>query len=135
MAVPLGAGCIGFLTELAIAKAQNAGWTPSTFVTNTCASSLILGAAGPAADGLYTSSNLMDVTASGNAADPAVKEYIDYMDANGYGDIAATAAAGWTTAEVTVAIIKQAMESPEGLTRASIINAARNFTYTPIARP
>lgn len=132
MAVPLGAGCIGFLTELAAAKAQNAGWTPATFITNTCASSLILGAAGAAADGLYTSNNLIDVTAPANATLPNVKEYLDYMNANGFGDIAATAAAGWTTAEVTVAIIKQAAESADGLTRASIINAARNFTYTPM---
>ncbi len=131
MAVPLGAGCIGFLTELANAKAQNAGWAPATFVTNTCASSLILGAAGAAADGLYTSGNLKDITAPSNAEDPAVKEYLDYMAAQGKSDIAATAAAGWTTAEVTIAIIKQAQESPEGLTRASIINAARNFEYVP----
>lgn len=132
MAVPLGAGCIGFLTELAAKKAQNAGWTPATFITNTCASSLILGAAGPAADGLYTSGNLKDVTAPSNAEDPAVKEYLDFMSAEGLGEIAATAAAGWTTAEVTVAIIKQAMESPDGLSRASIINAARSFTFTPM---
>lgn len=132
MAVPLGAGCIGFLTELAAAKAQNAGWTPATFITNTCASSLILGAAGAAADGLYTSGNLKDVVAPSNAEDPAVAEYLAYMESQGLADIAATAAAGWTTAEVTVAIIKQAMESPEGLTRASIINAARNFEYTPM---
>jgi len=132
MAVPLGAGCIGFLTELAAAKAQNAGWAPATFITNTCASSLILGAAGAAADGLYTSGNLKDVVAPSNAEDPAVKEYLAYMESQGLADIAATAAAGWTTAEVTVAIIKQAMESPEGLTRASIINAARNFEYTPM---
>lgn len=131
MAVPLGAGCIGFLTELANAKAQNAGWAPATYITNTCASSLILGAAGAAADGLYTSGNLKDITAPANADDPAVKEYLDYMAAQGLSDIAATAAAGWTTAEATVAILKQAMESPEGLTRASIINAARNFVYTP----
>jgi branched-chain amino acid transport system substrate-binding protein len=131
MAVPLGAGCIGFLTELASAKAQNAGWTPSTFITNTCASSLILGAAGPAADGLYTSNNLKDITAPSNAEDPAVKEYLDFMAAEDLSDIAATAAAGWTTAEVTIAMVKQAMESPEGLSRAAIINAARNFIYTP----
>ncbi|MBI4935333.1 MAG: ABC transporter substrate-binding protein [Actinobacteria bacterium] len=132
MAVPLGAGCIGFLTELANAKAQNAGWAPATYVTNTCASNLILGAAGAAADGLYTSGNLKDVTAPSNAEDPAVKEYLDYMNAQGLSDIAATAAAGWTTAEVTIAIIKQAMESEEGLTRASIINAARNFEFVPM---
>ena len=42
-----------------------------------------------------------------------------------------TATAGWTTAEVTVAILIQAAASPEGLTQASIINAARNFNYEP----
>jgi len=131
MAVPLGAGCVTFLGALAEKKAQNAGWAPATFITNTCASSLILSVAGAAADGLYTSNNLTDITDPANAAIPAVKEYVDFMAAAGKSDIAATATAGWATAEVTVAIIKQAQESPEGLTRASIINAARNFTYTP----
>ncbi len=131
MAVPLGAGCISFLGEVAAKKAENTGWTPATYITNTCASSLILGAAGPAADGLFTSSNLVDVTDPVNAALPAVKEYIDFMTAQGKADIVATATAGWQTGEVTVAILKQAMDSPAGLTRASIINAARNFTYTP----
>jgi hypothetical protein len=65
-----------------------------------------------------------------------VKEYVDYMTAAGKADIITTATAGWGTAEVTVAIIKQAQASPEGLTQASIINAARNFTYTgTLARP
>jgi branched-chain amino acid transport system substrate-binding protein len=53
------------------------------------------------------------------------------MTAAGKAEIITTATAGWATAEVTVAIIKQAMESPDGLSRASIINAARDFTYTP----
>ena len=52
------------------------------------------------------------------------------------GEIATTAAAGWTTAEITVEILRQAAASEDGLTRASIINAARNFEYTPsLARP
>ena len=132
MAVPLGAGCIGFISELASAKAQDTAWTPATFITNTCASSLILQVAGAAANGIYTSNNLIDVTAPANASVPSVKEYLDYMASIGKSDIAATEAAGWTDAEVTVAIIKQAQASPDGLSRASIINAARNFTYTPM---
>ena len=132
MAVPLGAGCVTFLGALADAKAQNTDWKPATFITNTCASSLILGAAGAAADGLYTSSNLVDVAAPANADKPNVKEYLAFMEAQKLSDIATTASAGWTTAEATVAILKQAAESPEGLSRASIINAARNFTFTPM---
>lgn len=132
MAVPLGAGCATFLAELAKKKAEVPGWDPKVFITNTCASALILALAGPAADGIYTSGNLKDVLAPDNASDPAVKEYTDYMTAQGQAEVIPTAAAGWTTAEVTVAMLKQASESADGLTRASIINAARNFTYTPM---
>lgn len=131
MAVPLGIGCVTFLGALAEKKAQSAGWAPATFITNTCASSLILGAAGAAADGIYTSNNLTDITDPANAAIPSVKTYVDYMASIGKSDIASTASAGWSVAETTVAIIMQAQASPEGLTRASIINAARNFTFTP----
>ncbi|MFZ9628764.1 MAG: ABC transporter substrate-binding protein, partial [Ilumatobacteraceae bacterium] len=132
MAVPLGAQCISFLTEVANQKAANPGWNPAVFVTNTCASSLILQLAGAAADGLYTSSNLVDVVDPANAALPGVKEYIDFMTSIGKQDIVATAAAGWTTAETVVAVLAQAAASPEGLTRASIVNAARNFEHTPM---
>lgn len=131
MAVPLGVGCVTFLGELASKKAQTPGWTPATFITNTCASSLILAAAGPAADGIYTSGNLVDVTDPANASIPAIKDYVDFMTAAGKEAIITTATAGWVIAEITVAIIKQAQASPEGLSQASIINAARNFTYTP----
>ncbi|MGA1500547.1 MAG: hypothetical protein ACO370_09145, partial [Ilumatobacteraceae bacterium] len=90
-------------------------------------SSLILGLAGAAADGLYTANNLVDVLDPESAEIPSVAEYISYMQSIGKDDIKTTAAAGWHTAEMTALIIKQALESPEGLTRASIINAARNF--------
>ncbi len=131
IAVPLGAGCIGFLGALAEKKAQTAGWEPYTYVTNTCASSLILNLAGANADGIYTSNQLIDVNDPANASDPDVLAYLDFMESLGKGDLVTTATAGWSAAEVTVAIIKQAQASPEGLTRASIINAARNFDYEP----
>ncbi len=133
MAVPLGAQCGTFLSEVANAKAANPGWEPRVYVTNTCASALIIALAGPAADGMYTSASagLIDI---GNpevvAASPGGQAFVDYMTGLGKADVAATAGAGWNVGEVTVAILKQAAESPDGLTRASIINAARNFTYT-----
>ncbi len=136
LAVPLGAGCATFLAEVANAKAANAGWNPSMFITATCASSLILGLAGPAADGLYTANNLVDVLDPEVAAQPAVAEYIAFMEGLGKADIVTTAAAGWHTAEVTVLILKAALESEAGLTRASIINAARAFNQaTTFTRP
>ncbi len=135
MAIPLGAQCATFLSALVNAKAANPGWEPRVYMTNTCASKLILDIAGPAADGLYTSMPLgaLDI---GNpevvASNPAAKEYADYMTSKGHGDIITTGAAGWAVGDVTVAILKQAKESPAGLTRASIIDAARNFSYTPL---
>lgn len=135
MAVPLGAGCIGFLGEVANAKAQNAGWEVSTYLTNTCASSLILGAAGAAADGLFTTGYAVDIL-DPESQTPEVVEYREFMAALGKAEIETTAAAGWLLGEVTVAVLAQAAESADGLTRASIINAARNFEYAPtVARP
>ncbi|MET0146052.1 MAG: ABC transporter substrate-binding protein [Ilumatobacteraceae bacterium] len=134
MAVPLGAQCPRFLSELAKAKAENPGWDPRVYITNTCSSSLILAVAGAAADGIYTSASggISDV---GNpetvAASEALTSYIDYMASKGFSDGAVTAAQGWTVGEVTVEILRQAAESPEGLTQASIINASRNLDFVP----
>ena len=132
IAVPLGAQCPTFMKEVANVKAAKAGWDPKIFITNTCASPLILGAAGPAADGLYTSNFIDDIGDPAKAASGNIKTYIDYMTARGSGDVVTTAAAGWSTMEVTVAIIAQAAKSEAGLSRASIINAARNLNYTPM---
>ena len=134
MAVPLGAQCATFQSEVANAKAANPGWNPPVFLTNTCASSLILAISGAAANGLYTSASggIADIgNAEVVASNPDYQAYVDYMTAAGKGDIITTAAAGWTVGEVTVEILKQAAASPDGLTRASIINAARNFTFEP----
>lgn len=130
LAVPLGAGCITFLKALADKKAQTPGWDPKVYVTNTCASALILGIAGANADGIYTSANYIDVTDPANAGNAAAKAYVDYMTGLGKADTVTTATAGWEVAEITVAIIKHAMEMGP-LTRASIIESARSMVYTP----
>lgn len=134
MAVPLGAGCPAFLKELQNAKAANAGWEPRVYLTNTCASQLIIGLAGDAANGLYTSASagLEDIqNPAVQTANPKVAEYVAYMTARGKADMATTAAAGWNTGELTVEILRQAAESPEGLTQASIMNASRSLDYVP----
>ncbi len=132
VAVPLGSQCPTFMKEVANVKAANAGWDPKVFITNTCASSLILGAAGAAADGLYTSNFIDDITNPEIVIKPKVKEYLDYMATRGSTAVATTAAAGWTAMEATVAMLIEAAKSKDGLSRASIINAARNFNYIPM---
>ena len=46
-------------------------------------------------------------------------------------DIVTTGGAGWNAGEVTVAVLIEAAASPDGLTQASIINAARNLRFHP----
>jgi len=132
IAVPLGAQCPTFLKELANAKAANPGWHPRLYITSTCAAPIILAIAGKDADGLITISGALDVADPKNASNPAVKTYHDYMVSKGFkadGDFA-TAAAGWSGGEATIAVLAAAAKSGE-LTRASILNAARNLDFTP----
>jgi len=133
VAVPLGIQCVTFLAEVAAAKAQNPDWNPSIYITNTCASALILSVAGEAANGIYSSASmgLRDVTDPAAAAEEPVASYIAEMQAQGLGDIITTGSAGWNAAEVTVQILADAQSSPDGLTQASIINAARNLNFHP----
>ncbi|MEQ1786203.1 MAG: ABC transporter substrate-binding protein [Acidimicrobiales bacterium] len=132
LAVPLGAQCPAFLTELANAKAANPGWEPRVYITSTCASTLLLAISGAAADGIFTIVTAKDANDPANDADPAVADYKAAMIDLGFaadGDFA-TAAAGWTGGELTVEILKAAAASDEGLTRASILNAARAIDYS-----
>ncbi|MFV0308055.1 MAG: ABC transporter substrate-binding protein [Desertimonas sp.] len=134
MAIPLGAQCPVFLTELANAKAANPGWEPAVFITNTCASKQILGAAGAAADGVYSSASagLRDPDDPEQQDVPEVQNYIAAMEAGGYPEASiSVGAAGWNVMETTVEILRQAAESDAGLTRASIINVTRNLYYHP----
>jgi ABC-type branched-subunit amino acid transport system substrate-binding protein len=131
LAVPLGAQCPAFLSELANAKAANPGWEPRVYITATCASTLLLAISGAAADGIFTVVTAKDANDPAQASDPEVAAYRAAMTAAGFpadGDFA-TAAAGWTAGELTVEVLRKAAESPDGLTRASIINAARTLDY------
>ena len=73
VAFPLGAQCPVFLNELANQKAAHPGWEPRVYLTNTCASPLILGASGDNANGLYTSAafGAVDITNPANQTIPA----------------------------------------------------------------
>ncbi|MDQ3294236.1 MAG: ABC transporter substrate-binding protein [Actinomycetota bacterium] len=131
LAVPLGAQCPAFLTEVANAKAANPGWEPRIYITSTCASTLLLAISGAAADGIFTIVTAKDANDPANASDPDISAYRDAMTAAGFaadGDFA-TAAAGWVTGELTVETLRLAAESPDGLTRASILNAARSIDF------
>ncbi len=130
VAIPLGLQCPAFLTELANAKAQTPGWAPPVFVTNTCASKLFFGLAGPAAEGVYTSNHLVDSNDPKNAEHPGVKVFLEEYGAAGLAGDPGVTEAGWVVGEATVAILNAALETGT-LSRKSIIEAARNLTFTP----
>jgi branched-chain amino acid transport system substrate-binding protein len=130
VAIPLGLQCPVFLTELASAKAQNPAWAPAVFITNSCASKLFFGLAGPAAEGVYTSNHLLDSDDPKNASAPGVKTFLDAYGAAGLAGDPAVTQAGWNVGEATVAILNAALKTGT-LSRKSIIEAARNLTFTP----
>jgi branched-chain amino acid transport system substrate-binding protein len=133
LAVPLGGGCIAFMTELGNVKAANPDFNPEVYQTATCANPVFFAPPGPGANGVLTSANLVDVANPANAELPAVKTYVDaFKSVSPDGNPAGLAVAGWLAAEMTVATLQGAAEAcPDGITRACIINAARNIDYTP----
>ncbi|MCU1365822.1 MAG: transporter substrate-binding protein, partial [Ilumatobacteraceae bacterium] len=121
-----GAACATFLIELANVRAYYPDWHPAVYMSGGCADPSILSLAGSAGDGVYSSANLLGSEPTFDAA----------MSALGITTGLAAAGEGWTAAEVTVAILVQAQHSSSGLTRASIMDAARNLSFTPsLARP
>ena len=131
LAVPLGAQCIAFMTELGNQKAANPDFDGLVYQTATCANPVFFNPPGAAADGVYTSSNLRDVNNPDNASDPAVAEYLEAFAASGSdANPGGIAVAGWLAAELTVHVLEEAAASGT-LSRESIINAVRNIDYTP----
>ena len=73
----------------------------------------------------------MDITKPDNHTIPGVAAYLSFIEEKGLSGTIPTSASGWTYAEVTVEILRRAVESPEGLTQSSIMNTARSLQYTP----
>ncbi|MEO5898666.1 MAG: ABC transporter substrate-binding protein [Ilumatobacteraceae bacterium] len=131
LAAPIGLDCTYFLRELAIQRTAASDWQPVVLVSNGCASEAILGLAGPSADGVYSTANLLDIGNQANASVPGVSQYETWMAGAGLTFEAEAATPGWTVGETLVAIIRQAMAAPGGLSRASIIEAARALDIVP----
>ena len=134
LAVPLGAQCIAFMTEIGNQKAANADFTASIYQTATCANPVFFGAvANGGADGVFTSQNLKDVNNPDVAAnDPGAIAYLEAFAATGSdADPGGIAGAGWESMEVAVKAIQEAADAGN-LSREGIINAARNVNYSSL---
>ena len=128
IAIPLGGQCIGFKTEMA-----NAGFAPELwFETSTCANpNLFYSTVGPAAEGVMTTGVFKNFEDPQFVDDEDVVLFVQESqkikaDIDPY-----FAAVGWTLMDATADVLTSAAEAPDGLTPASIINAARSQNYHP----
>jgi branched-chain amino acid transport system substrate-binding protein len=131
LAVPLGAQCIAFMTELGNQKAANPDFDGLVYQTATCANPVFFTPPGASAEGVYTSANLRDVSNPANVSDPAVADYLEAFAASGSdANPGGIAVAGWIAADLTVHALEEAAATGT-LSRESIINAVRNIEYAP----
>ncbi len=131
-----GLDCAYFLRELALHRNRAPDWQPLVMVDAACATPAILGLAGQGADGVYSTSNLAGPGDPANADVPGVEAYTEWMTARGLAGEIPTAISGWTAAEALLAALRQAINSPGGLSRASIIDACRALDVVPtLGRP
>lgn len=136
MAAPSGLDCAYFLRELSIRRNVATDWRPIVVLDSGCANAAVLGLAGPGADGVYTTADLVDPTAVANVTLPGVVDYAAWMTTRGLAAEIPGAVAGWTAGEALVATVRRAAESPGGLSRVSIVEAARSLDLTPtLGRP
>lgn len=111
-----------------------AGWAPETVIQpSNCADGATLYApAGEAADGQQILRWLKDPANPAFAEDADVQQYLEQAQANGADDPTNSYTVnGWVIADLMVDVFEQAAESDEGLSRLSIMQAARTQDYAP----
>lgn len=118
----------------ALTKASELGWnTDVTYISGTCASKTLTGAAGPAAEGVLSAPNLMDPNDPQWAEDDRMAEYLDVVAAwkaetgsDGSDPLNGVVAYGWTLADIFVTTL----EGLDELTRTSLIEGLNNLEVT-----
>lgn len=111
-------------------KAEELGWDALKYVSGTCASRTLIGAAGEAAEGALTASNVMDPNNPDWDSDPRMTLYKETVDAwrtaNGVDGADVTngvVAYGWTLGEVFV----KALEAADSASRSDVMTALNNL--------
>ena len=111
-------------------KADELGWDAIKYVSGTCASKTLIGAAGVSAEGALSASNVMDPNNPAYDADERMKLYKETVDAwrtanniEGADVTNGVVAYGWTLADLFV----KALESSEGASRSQVMSALNNI--------
>jgi branched-chain amino acid transport system substrate-binding protein len=102
----------------------DAGWKPIVYMSGTCVSKLLLGAAGKNADGLLTVTPLLDPADPRNSSKPAMQLYTQQVKKYSDADVTdGIVAYGWTTA----ALMANILEHSPKLDRPSVMETARTL--------
>jgi hypothetical protein len=128
LVAPVAAGCVTALTSLQAVVTDD--WRPRVYMPQSCLNRLTARLAGDASDDVYTVSELIDVVDPANAALPAVVQFSQSITLQPSPLYLNNAAFGWHIAQLTTAVLADAARSPDGLTRVSIIEAARSMDAT-----
>lgn len=113
-----------------LTKAAELGWETITYVSGTCASKTLTGAAGPAAEGILSAPNLMDPNDPQWDSDERMTEYKETVEAwkektgvDGADPLNGVVGYGWTLAELFVT----ALEQSDAMTRSAVLKSLNNL--------
>jgi branched-chain amino acid transport system substrate-binding protein len=108
----------------ALQKVKASSWNPIIYMSGTCAAKVLVGIAGPAADGLISSTNFKDPSNPKFNNDPAMKLYrakVKKYTPNPKVDISnGIVAFGWTQG----ALLVEALKNAKAATRAGVMESA-----------
>jgi branched-chain amino acid transport system substrate-binding protein len=124
----IAANCLNI--PLAVAKS---GWKPKLEINpSACAdANIIYKAGGAATNGMLVLSWLQEPTDPSFATDPTTAQFRTAVKALGGDPADAYTVMGWTIADLQINALATAAASKHGLTRASIMDAARTQQYQP----
>ena len=127
LAAPDGLDCTWFLRGIGAARTAAPDWHPLVVLSSGCALPAVLRLAGPLADGVLSTSAFVDPDAGSDPQVVGLADYVTWMQGVGLADEAAAAVPGWSAGQALVDIVRQAQQSPDGLSQASLITAARHL--------
>ena len=123
-------GLSGTCASLNVAM-ERIGFKPElVMLPSSCALQSEFIAAGAAAEGATLPLFMKNPLDPGADSDDAVQTYIDQVGKDAPTIASPVTTAGWVQADLLIHTIEQAAKSENGLTRASLIEAARNLDYT-----
>ncbi|MFT3855779.1 MAG: ABC transporter substrate-binding protein [Ilumatobacteraceae bacterium] len=136
VAAPDGLDCTWFLRGLGAARTAAPDWRPLVVLSAGCALPAVMRLAGPLTDGVISASAFADPDAGTDPSDAGMADYVTWMQGAGLAGAASAAVPGWSAGQALVEIVRAAQQSPDGLSQASLITAARHLDVAaPLGRP